>query len=159
MLKTGHADQVCSVARSLEVVGERWSLLILRDVFLGRHRFDDLQASLGITRSVLAKRLAHLVDHGVLERRTYQSRPERFEYHATEKGAELFPVLGLLLAWGDRHYPEPEGPPRVLRHRGCGGDLDERMTCLRCGAIPGPRDVESRPGPALLARGRTGEGG
>ena len=157
MLHREYAGQVCSIARSLEVVGERWSLLIVREVFLGHHRFDAIQGNLGITRSVLSTRLGHLVEHGVLERRRYQPHPERFEYHATEKGTELFPMLGLLMAWGDRHYPEPEGPPRILVHRGCGGALDGQLTCRRCGATPPIAEIDSEPGPALRARGLAGE--
>lgn len=159
MLHRDHADQVCSIARSLEVIGERWSLLILREMFLGHHRFDEIQANLSITRSVLATRLTHLAEHGVLERRRYQTNPERFEYHATEKGAELFPVLGHLLAWGDRHYPPPEGPPRILRHQGCGGTLDAAMSCTRCRTSPRPGEILAEPGPALVARGLTSERG
>lgn len=158
MLHRDYTGQVCSIARSLEVVGERWSLLIVREVFLGHHRFEAMRANLGVTRSVLSTRLTHLVEHGVLERRRYQTHPERFEYHATEKGSEILPVLGLLLAWGDRHYPEPEGPPRILRHRGCGGRFDAQLVCRRCGARPEPGAIDAEPGPALLARGLTGEG-
>jgi DNA-binding HxlR family transcriptional regulator len=96
-----------------------------RDVLFGVHRFDGLLASLGITRSVLTDRLNHLVAEGVLERRRYQTRPDRFEYHATAEARELWPVLGHLMLWGERHYAEPEGPPRVIEHVGCGGAPDE----------------------------------
>ncbi|MGX6447011.1 winged helix-turn-helix transcriptional regulator [Patulibacter sp. S7RM1-6] len=153
MLGREYETQVCSIARALEVVGERWSLLLLRSVFLGVHRFDALQESLGVTRSVLTARLRHLEDEGVLERRPYQERPARFEYHLTRKGRELWPVLVHLMRWGDEHYPEPEGPPRLLLHRGCGGSPDGAMTCDRCGEVLGGRDLETRPGPARLARG------
>jgi DNA-binding HxlR family transcriptional regulator len=153
VLRREYETQVCSIARSLEVVGERWSLLVLRSVLLGVRRFDELQEALGITRSVLTARLRHLVDEGVLERRPYQDRPTRYEYHATEKGLELWPVLTHLLRWGDRHYPEPEGPPRVLLHRDCGGQPDDHLLCDRCGARLSARDMRAEPGPALLARG------
>ena len=115
MLKRAYETQVCSIARSLEVVGERWSLLIVRSVMLGRHRFDELLGELGITRSVLTTRLQRLVDESVLKRVPYQERPMRYEYRVTAKGRELFPVVVHLLRWGDAHYPEPSGPPRLDR--------------------------------------------
>jgi DNA-binding HxlR family transcriptional regulator len=151
MLGSDYNDQVCSVARSLEVIGERWTLLIMRDVFLGRNRFDALVESLGVTRTVLTKRLGHLVTEGVLVKRAYQERPERFEYLPTAKGRELYPIIALLTMWGDRHYPDPAGPPRLLLHRGCGGALTARFLCDRCGRALEPDDVESQPGPALTA--------
>jgi len=151
MLGRLYEEQACSVARSLEVVGERWSLLVLRDAFLGVRRFDDLQRSLGIARNVLAARLARLVDEGILERRAYQQRPERFEYRLTEKGLGLWPVLVGLMQWGDEHYPEHAGPPRVLEHRGCGGGVARHLRCDRCGAELGPRDVRALPGPGVQA--------
>ena len=141
MLGRSYDGQECSIARSLEIVGERWTLLVLRDVFRGKRRFEDLQRSLGIARNVLTDRLGRLVDEGVLERRRYQERPVRHEYRLTEKGIDLWPVMVQLLQWGDRHYAHPDGPPMVLSHRGCGGGVDEHRTCTRCGAALGPRDV------------------
>lgn len=149
MLGKDYHGQVCSVARALEVIGERWTLLILRDLSFGIHRFDELVASLGVTRSVLATRLAGMEAAGILERRPYQERPTRFEYHATAKGYELYPVIALLMQWGDRHYPHPEGPPRLLRHRDCGGAIDDHLSCDRCGQRLYPEDVLVLPGPAL----------
>lgn len=146
MLHRTYDTQVCSIARSLEVVGERWTLLIVRDVLLGVRRFDDLQQSLGITRTVLSARLAHLVEEGVLERRRYQERPERFEYHLTEKGRDLWPVTLALLKWGDRYYLPEDGPPRVLEHEGCGGEVNDRRICDRCGRQLEPADVRALPG-------------
>src|SRR6185437_16671788 len=102
-------DQNCSIARALEVLGDRWTLLVIRDAFLGVHRFDDFQRDLGVARNVLSDRLARLVDEGLLERRRYQERPERFEYRLTEKGLDLFEVLAALMHWGDRWYA-PAGP-------------------------------------------------
>ena len=151
MLGTDYAHQICSIARALEVVGERWTLLILRDLFIGIRRFDDLVDSLGVTRTVLARRLAHLVAEGVVERRPYQQRPERFEYLPTPKGEELLGVLALLLQWGDRHYPHPGGPPRLLLHRGCGGHVDPHLHCDRCGVALEPGAVETRTGPGAPA--------
>jgi DNA-binding HxlR family transcriptional regulator len=147
VLHREYDTQTCSIARSLEVVGERWSLLILRSVALGAHRFDDLQRALGVTRSVLSTRLGRLVDEGVLERRRYSEHPPRDAYHLTAKGAELWPVLVHLLRWGDRHYPEPGGPPRLLEHRGCGGHPDLHLHCDRCGEPLEREDIRTLPGP------------
>jgi DNA-binding HxlR family transcriptional regulator len=148
MLGNSYTGQVCSAARALEVVGERWTILIVRDAFLGVRRFDEFQRSLGIARNVLQGRLESLVENGILERVRYQERPERFEYRLTEKGLDLWPVVVSLLAWGDRHMA-PDGPPVVLEHRGCGGRVNDRRICDSCGALLGPRDVKARRGPAL----------
>jgi DNA-binding HxlR family transcriptional regulator len=157
VLKRDYETQTCSIARSLEVVGERWSLLILRSVFLGVHRFDDLLDALGITRSVLTARLQRLVDEGVLERVPYQQRPARYEYRATAKGIELWPVITHLLRWGDAHYPEPAGVPRIVEHSGCGGRPDDHLHCDRCGEALTYFTVTARPGPGLLAAGKSAE--
>lgn len=110
MLARDYETQVCSIARALEVIGERWSLLIVRSILQGHRRFDALQGELGITRSVLTDRLRRLEAEGVLERRPYQTRPERFDYVLTEKGLALWPALNHLMQWGDRYYPEADGP-------------------------------------------------
>jgi DNA-binding HxlR family transcriptional regulator len=148
MLGSTYDNQVCSIARALEVVGERWTLLIVRDVFLGVRRFEDIQRDLGIARNVLTGRLEALVEHGVLERRPYQERPLRHEYRLTEKGLGLWPVITSLMAWGDEYEPTPGGPPTVVRHRGCGGTLDAAHVCDRCGAVvTSPREAEAAAGP------------
>ena len=147
MLGRDYTGQVCSISRTLEVVGERWTLLIIRDVLLGRHRFDDLVDSLGITRTVLTQRLRHLIDEGVLERTAYQQRPERFDYRLTDKGRALLPVIAHLLWWGDTYYPEPDGPPRLLQHRDCGGLIEHHFTCSNCGAELSAQDINTAPGP------------
>src|SRR5919205_3882112 len=113
MLKRDYEGQNCSIARALEVVGERWTLLIIRDAFLGLRRFDEFQESLGIARNVLADRLNRLVDEGILERVRYSERPERYDYRLTPKGRELNVALNALRQWGDEHVSER--PPRVLR--------------------------------------------
>lgn len=147
MLYHDYPGQECSIAASLEVVGERWSLLIIRDVLRGKRRFDQIQTSLGIARNVLTKRLNRLIETGILERRPYQTSPERFEYFLTEKGLDLWPVLMAYLEWGDK-YCEPEsGPPRLIVHKGCGGEVDGRRICQKCGAHLDVRDAESVPGP------------
>jgi len=147
MLGQDYAGQQCSIARALEVVGERWTLLILRDVFLGVRRFDDLQEELGIARNVLSTRLERLVGAGVLEKRRYQERPARHEYVLTEKGRDLWPVIWELLRWGDRHAVGAAGPPTVFVHRGCGGRVGERRVCERCGTELDSRDVWAQLGP------------
>jgi DNA-binding HxlR family transcriptional regulator len=141
MLARDYPIQHCSIARSLELIGERWTLLVLRDVFSGRRRFDQIQESLGVARNVLASRLNRLVDEGILYRHRYQERPARHEYRLTEKGLDLWPVLVSLLAWGDRHLPDKGGPPVVLVHRECGGRVNDRRICEDCGAELGVRDA------------------
>jgi DNA-binding HxlR family transcriptional regulator len=108
-------------------------MLVIRDAFHGVRRFDDFQERLGVARNVLSDRLSRLVDEGILEKRLYQERPARYEYRLTPKGVDLFPVLVSLMKWGDRHAPEPGGAPMVVTHRGCGGEIDERLLCVRCG--------------------------
>lgn len=124
--------QDCSIARTLEVLGERWTLLIVRDVFNGHRRFDQMLENLGIARNVLSARLSWLVEEGVLEKRPYQKRPVRFEYFLTEKGLDLWPVLVAMLHWGDRHLAGVEGPPVLIVHKGCGGTVNDRRICERC---------------------------
>ena len=117
------ADLNCSVARPLSFLGERWALLVLRDLFLGRRRFDEIQESLGVATNVLSQRLATLVEEGIVERRRYSEHPERFEYRLTEKGRDLQPVLLAMLAWGDRYTAGPTGPPLETVHDECGKRL------------------------------------
>ena len=143
--------QPCSVARTVAVIGDRWTLLILRDCFLGVRRFEAFQERLGISRTIIADRLRLLVDEGVLRREAYQERPIRYEYRLTPKGLDLHPVVMAIVAWGDRHYAGEAGPPLLNRHKACGCDFHAVMTCSECGEPVGPRDVQSRPGPGLTA--------
>src|SRR5438552_14299257 len=147
MLQRDYPDQVCSIARSLEVVGERWTLLILRDAVLGIERFEEFQDSLGIATNVLTNRLKLLCDEGVLERVPDDQRPGRPKYLLTEKGSGLAPALIALMKWGDRHYPTPNGPPRLIVHAGCGGNIGADFRCERCGQQAGPGEIELPPGP------------
>jgi DNA-binding HxlR family transcriptional regulator len=140
MLDRTYPDQVCSIARSLEVVGERWTMLIVRDAFLGSTRFSEFQRSLGIARNVLAVRLNHLVEEGVME------HTDDGQYLLTRKGRELSPVLHQLLKWGDAHYA-PDGPPRLTLHRDCGGEVGADMVCARCGEHVRPGAIEITRGP------------
>jgi DNA-binding HxlR family transcriptional regulator len=137
----------CSVARPLSFLGERWALLVLRDLFLGRRRFDEIQESLGVASNVLSQRLATLVEEGVAERRPYSEHPERFEYLLTEKGRDLQPVLLAMLAWGDRYTARPEGPPLETVHDECGKAFHMIPTCSECGGELDWRHIHSRPGP------------
>jgi len=147
VLGNDYDNQVCSIAGALAVVGERWSLLIVRDVMLGMRRFDEIQADLGIARNVLQTRLSRLTEQGVLERRLYQERPPRYEYRLTEKGLDLWPTVVSLMQWGDAHVTADGARPTVLEHRGCGGAVDEHRICIRCGARLSIRDVRAVPGP------------
>ena len=150
MLGRTYEGQNCSIAKSLELIGERWTMLIVREVFLGNRRFDELASRLSIARNVLTARLTRLVEEGVLEKVRYQERPERFEYRLTEKGIDLWPVVVSLLQFGDRYYA-PDGPPVVLLHKGCGGHVDEHRICDTCGQRLTARDATGRPGPGALA--------
>jgi DNA-binding HxlR family transcriptional regulator len=152
MLQRTYPTQVCSIARALEVVGERWTLLVLRDALLGLRRFDEFLDSLGIASNVLSARLDRLCQEGLLERRAYQRRPVRHEYLLTEKGRDLAPALLMIMKWGDRHYPNPGGPPRLAVHQGCGGLLDDQLICQQCGESVVFTEVEIRPGSGLDAR-------
>jgi DNA-binding HxlR family transcriptional regulator len=134
--------QPCPLARALELVGERWTLLILRDLFMGVARFSDLQGHLDIPRAVLAARLSSLVEHGLVER-----RPDRAGFDLTPAGRELWPVLYGLMEWGDRRSPAPGGPRRLFAHAACGTRLTAAGECPDCGVIPEAADVEMRPGP------------
>jgi DNA-binding HxlR family transcriptional regulator len=148
MLGRTYENQTCSVARALELVGERWTVLIIRDAFIGVRRFGDFAERLGIARNVLQDRLERLVDEGILEKVPYQERPVRHEYRLTEQGRDLWPVLVALLKYGDRHYA-PDGPPMLLLHRDCGGDVDDRRVCAECGAALEVGDVQIKPGPGM----------
>jgi DNA-binding HxlR family transcriptional regulator len=147
VLQRDYPGQVCSIARSLEVIGERWTLLILRDALLGTERFEEFQVSLGIASNVLTNRLKLLCDEDVLERVPDPQRPGRPKYVLTDKGRELGPALIVLMKWGDRHYPAPNGPPRLTLHAGCGGNVGADFRCARCGEQAGPGEVELPLGP------------
>jgi len=136
----------CSVAQCLEVVGEWWSMLIMRDVFLGVSRFDELQERLGISRNILSQRLNRLVEAGVLVKVPYSEHPPRFDYRLTDKGRDLWPVLTAMRQWGDK-YEAPDGLPLVVTHKGCGQVSQAILTCSVCGEAIGPRDVRAASGP------------
>ena len=137
MQRSSFREMNCSIGQSLEVVGEWWSLLIIRDAFLGVTRFDDFQERLGIARNVLNQRLSHLVDEGVFERVAYNEHPPRYDYVLTEQGRDLWPVVVALRQWGDR-WRAPDGPPLQLVHRECGHIAELIPVCAHCGARRGP---------------------
>lgn len=146
MLGRTYEEQACSVARALEAVGERWSLLIVRDVQLGLHRFEDLRTELGIARNVLTTRLNHLVEAGVLERRPYSDHSQRWEYHLTAMGRELGLPIVALMQWGDRHLlDEGQRPPRRAVHRTCGGNVEVDYVCRSCDTTVPAREVGVTP--------------
>jgi DNA-binding HxlR family transcriptional regulator len=145
------AEKNCSIARPLSFLGERWTVLVLRDLTLGRRRFDEIQESLGVASNVLSQRLSTLVDEGIAERRRYSEHPERFEYRLTQKGLDLVPVLLALLAWGDRYTAGSDGPPLETVHDDCGHAFQVVSTCSACGEEIDPRHVHSRPGPGADA--------
>jgi DNA-binding HxlR family transcriptional regulator len=134
----------CSIARTLDVVGERWTLLIVRDAFNGKRRFEEFAAGLPIARNVLSARLLALVRQGIIERTPYQDRPRRYEYRLTPKGRELYPVLIALLQWGDRYLVDEDGPPIEVRHRDCGHPVRAEVVCSGCGAALTSRDTRGR---------------
>jgi DNA-binding HxlR family transcriptional regulator len=147
MLGRTYEGQNCSAARALEVVGERWSLLILRDALLrGLTRFGEFRESLGVAKNVLSARLDLLVREGLLTTRRYSTRPDHHEYLPTEKGVDLLPVIVALTRWGDR-WAAPDGPPVLFTHAACGDEIGQRLCCPSCGeSVPG-RDVRAVPGP------------
>jgi DNA-binding HxlR family transcriptional regulator len=138
-------DVNCSVAQCLEVVGEWWTLLIVRDALLGVRRFDDFRARLGISSNILNQRLTHLVDHAVLERRPYQDSPPRSEYVLTDKGRDLWYVVTAMRQWGDK-WAAPNGPPVRMRHERCGRVVHALAVCSHCGEPLDFRSITAEPG-------------
>jgi DNA-binding HxlR family transcriptional regulator len=149
MQRTPLGGMSCSLARTLDIAGEWWTPMIVRDVWIGRTRFDEIQANLGLSRKVLADRLDTLVREGIVERRAYQDRPLRHEYVLTDKGEELMGALLALIAWGDRWTAKEEGPPVLLRHKGCGEIMSPRPVCSSCGEPLRGDEVRVEPGPGL----------
>jgi len=145
MERKSFADMDCSVAQCLEVVGEWWTMLIIRDAFLGITRFEDFQRRLGISRNILQQRLTGLVDSGVLTRVPYSEHPPRVDYRLTDKGRDLWPVLTAMRQWGDTHAA-PAGPPVEVTHKRCGSSEPLVLVCPDCGEPVGPRDVTAGAG-------------
>lgn len=151
MQRTSFEAMNCSVAQCLDAVGEWWTLLIVRDAFLGVTRFDDFQVRLGISRNILSERLNRLVDTGVFKRMPYQEHPPRSEYRLTEKGRDLWHVITAMRQWGDR-WVAPNGPPLKLRHKACGHVIQAVTSCSHCGESLEARVVTALPGPGATER-------
>jgi DNA-binding HxlR family transcriptional regulator len=149
--RTDTSQWPCTIARAVDVLGDGWNLLLLREACLGVRRFDDFQRSLGIGRNILTKHLALLVDEGMLTRVEYQQRPVRHEYRLTDKGRDVYPVLAAMAAWGDRWLTGPEGSPLQLYHTACGHDMHADVVCSECAAPIHVRDVRAKPGPGFSA--------
>src|SRR3954447_3971723 len=144
----------CTIGRAMEILGEKWTLVVLREVFNGIRRFDDMRIRTGVPRQVLANRLAALVEHGVLRREPYR-RPgarERHEYRLTTMGFDLYPVLVTVKAWGDRYLADPLGPPLTLVHRDCEREVHAEVRCAAGHDVTDPREMVPRPGPGAVRR-------
>lgn len=150
MQRTQFGEMACSIARTLDVIGEPWSPLILRDVYVGINRFDQLQSDLGISRKVLAQRLSWLAEQEVIERREYMSQPPRYEYVLTTKGQELCDLLLVMVRWGDRWTAGQAGPPVLYRHHACGQISKVELHCSQCDQPMHATDIDVLPGPGAL---------
>lgn len=151
MLGKNYEDEVCSIARALELVGERWSLLLIRNaLFAGSTRFSDFQRSLGIATNILQNRLDGFVAAGIMRRHKYSEQPELFEYLLTDKGRDFAPALIALTEWGDR-WAAPDGRPVLYSHTVCGSDVTHEVLCATCGPVDDPAEVQARPGPGMPA--------
>jgi DNA-binding HxlR family transcriptional regulator len=144
----------CTIGRAMEILGERWTVVVLREVFNGVRRFADMHERTGIPRQVLTNRLASLVEHGLLRREPYREPGARVrhEYRLTAKGLDLYPVLAAVKAWGDRYLADPAGPPLEFAHRACGGEIHTELHCAAGHHVTEHRDVVPRPGPGARRR-------
>ena len=147
MKRTPFGDWPCSVARTVDILGDWWTPLVVREAYLGTRRFDGFQRNLGIGRNILTQRLTRLVDEGILVRRPYQDRPVRHEYVLTDKGRDLFGVIAAMKTWGDRWLAGDEGPPLTYHHTRCDHDMDAEVVCSHCGERLEVREVRALPGP------------
>lgn len=152
MERTSFAEMRCSLARALELIGDWWSPLIIRDLFLEVSRFDELVEDLGISRNLLTRRLNALVAKGIVERSAYQLRPPRYEYRLSEAGRDLVPAILALTAWGDRWARPAQGSPILFVHTACGQRFEPRVTCSACGEPIGADAVKALPGPGGAAK-------
>ena len=149
MLGKTYDTQTCSIARSLEVIGERWSLLIMRDAVFGQAtRYNDFQRNLGIASNILKTRLDGFVDTGIMRRQKYSEQPELYEYILTDKGRALAPVLVALTEWGDRWATDGE-PPILYTHSACGAGISHQTVCSHCGRVDDPAEIQARIGPGM----------
>jgi DNA-binding HxlR family transcriptional regulator len=156
MRRKSLADMQCSIAQTLEIVGEWWTLMIVRSMFgfKGFHKFEELQAELGIARNILKERLDTLIENGIVEKRQYREHPPRYDYHLTKKGQDLFPVIIGLLEWGDQHAVGPEGPPVILHHTECSRDTTPYLACSCCHQPITAHTVTGRDAPHIVNPGK-----
>lgn len=152
MKRTSFANWPCSIARTVDLVGDGWTPMVLREAYYGTTRFDDFERLLAIGRNILSQRLGNLVDAGFLERQAYQQNPPRYDYVLTDKGREFFPVLAAMMAWGDRWVAPSAGPPVLMRHRNCGHDTHAQVVCAHCREPLELDDVQPHLGPGFPER-------
>jgi DNA-binding HxlR family transcriptional regulator len=152
MKRTSFSNWPCSIARAVDLLGDAWTPLVLREVFYGIHRFDELQQELGIARNTLTDRLRRLVDEGLLEKRPYQDEPRRYDYVLTEKGRDFFGVLAAMSRWGDRWLAGEEGAPVTFHHDTCGHDTEAEVVCAVCREPLRAEDTSMRIGPGYPER-------
>jgi DNA-binding HxlR family transcriptional regulator len=152
MKRTSFAGWPCSIARTMDLMGDWWTPLVLRDAFYGLRKFDEFQQALGIARNTLADRLRRLVDEGLLEKQPYQREPVRYDYLLTEKGRDFFAVLAAMSRWGDRWLAGPEGPPIMFHHDRCGHDSHAEVVCADCGEPIRAEDTRMVMGPGFPER-------
>jgi DNA-binding HxlR family transcriptional regulator len=151
MQRSSFSEMPCSVARTLDIIGEWWTLLILRDVFYGVRRFEGLRTHLGISRKVLTNRLARLIDEEILKKVLYQKQPPRYEYRLTKKGLELLPILLTIMNWGDKWLSESNKTPVIFVHKDCGKEITPKLVCSHCGGYLNARNVYPTAGPGAPA--------
>jgi DNA-binding HxlR family transcriptional regulator len=147
--RTDTSEWPCTIARSADILGDHWNLLIIRQACLGTRRFDDFQAMLRIGRNILTQRLTRLVDEGLLARVEYQQNPRRYEYRLTDKGRDAYPILAAMAAWGERWLTGPEGTPLVLHHTACKHDMHAVVVCSECAQPLDVRHVRAKTGPGF----------
>jgi DNA-binding HxlR family transcriptional regulator len=147
-------DQNCSIAGALAILGDRWTLLVMREIVLGRRRFADIERNVGLAPNILSDRLTMLVEHGLVTRQVYREQPVAHGYVPTPRGLDVIPVLVALLQWGDRHASTAAGPPRVFVHAACGHDAEPALRCGHCDQPIAPTELRVRPGPGADARQR-----
>jgi DNA-binding HxlR family transcriptional regulator len=152
MRRTSFANWPCSIARTMDLLGDWWTPLVLREAFYGFRRFDEFQHALGIARNTLTDRLRRLVDEGLLEKRLYQAEPRRYDYVLTDMGREFFGVLAAMTAWGDRWLADPAGPPITFHHNACDHDTQAEVVCGHCGAALHAEDTTWQMGPGFPAK-------
>jgi DNA-binding HxlR family transcriptional regulator len=152
MRRTSFANWPCSIARTMDLLGDWWTPLVLREAYYGIRRFDEFQQALGIARNTLSDRLRRLVDEGLLEKQLYTTEPRRYEYLLTDKGRDFFGVIAAMTRWGDTWLSGESGPPVILHHESCGNDTHAEVVCAACGEALHSEDVTMQIGPGYPER-------